>query len=115
LKPFFVIGCLTTATSFLACVLRIHFLWRPRILARRLATFFAILSLSAALLATLSLILLSIVDTYRFHKVHIPLLYTFCATMLISATFTALTERRVRPSSSLDESEKIRTRPLSRK
>ncbi len=54
-------------------------------------------------LLTLHLEVLSILDTYRFHSIHIPLLYTFCAGMLASAALTSVVDRPVMLGSPVTE------------
>ena len=94
LKPFFILGCFATGLPFAVVLLRIHIIrLRHRQQHSLLDKTVRVLAMVSGLGAAAALCLLSILDTRHWRQVHIPLLYVFCAGMLLSATCTAAAER----------------------
>lgn len=92
LKPVFIAGCTLTSISFLATILSVHYAryskhfydlhdsnWRKAI---------SVLALFFGTAACLSLFLLTIFDTYRYHVVHRRLLLSCFANLASSAVCT---------------------------
>lgn len=102
LKPFFIVGCFITGVTFSIVLLRIHHLGRKTGSRQWYDTGFRALAVVSGLASVLCLCLLSILDTQHWRAVHIPLLYIFCAGMLVSAACTACVEREHVAKKSMD-------------